>query len=118
MEEDELESLYLGRLGLDSNYFWYELTPRQAFNILHGQSERRKEEFESHVFIHRKLHCHVLNLMAGKGKKVKEADYWPLEMDKNLPKRKRTSDKANSKGLDGDQFIKMFAQLGAGVKEG
>lgn len=115
MSEDELESLYLGRLGLDSNYFWYVLTPRQAFNVLHGQSERRKEEFESHIFIDRRLHCLVINMLAPKGKRVKEAEYWPLDMDKNIIKKKGKT-RPTAGAIKGDDFVKMFAQAGADVK--
>lgn len=95
---------------MDINYFWYELTPRQGYNVAVGHGRLKKREFESSVFIERNLHCIILNAMAPKGKSYKPETYWPLDMDKEVKeKRKGRSSIARDAGaVDSTTFLNAF----------
>ena len=116
MGEDEIESLYIGELGLDVNYFWYTLTPRQAFNILDGTNKKRRREFEQKVFIERKLHCIIINALTDKKHKITEDKYWPLDMDKDVKKASSKAKKSDHIELESGDFLSMFVNLGQKIK--
>lgn len=100
------------------NYFWYELTPRQAYNIAFGYGRRRKREFEATVFIERRLHTIILNMFAKKGQEQKPEKYWPLDMDEEVSKSKKRTAKKQEKEeesasgtLKATDFINLFARV-------